>query len=429
MYISFVCPSVKESRLFFSSQAAERFQISVCPLPFVTSVFCCINEAPKDREMEYQYLEETFGMRPSFMEKKQKARKYDPRLFWESFSKNEKTESKKVRLIRRKQETTRNVHKTTLANTESFSALEKPSKSNVWQGPTWTPKVKEPSRGKYLSTCPITQLVSLETSQNVALAYLDMPCSDSDLKKLLGVVKKVSFLKVTLILKGADSSVLANSMSFVEMVGKENCYIDTKSCFFQEKVVTPGQSCCVMLTCNENDATIASHSIQQIIQSLQNSTWKVQLYGWQEARQCLLNSCRKLPDSLISNEKYTAQISSPVSEILHESAFSANDGTKRNSVKEEKARIVVNHSTYIPGLIKSLELLSEEPCVQTIVPGRLRNGKSRSPHLLLRVTTTTPTGYKLLARKGTTVQEVFIVTSAERQFIEEVINKVNKEAS
>ncbi|GJQ11318.1 hypothetical protein GpartN1_g3109.t1 [Galdieria partita] len=452
----FVCPTVKKITAYSGNHATERLQVSVCLLSFVTrlryvhprlnlmkllhccNVFYCNDEAANDREAQYQYLEETFGLRQSFMEKKHKARKYDPRLFWESFSENEEDGKEKVRknhvkneegkrLVRRKHGFTRNVKKATFTNSESAIDFGEQSKRNVSKDLTWKPEVKEEPGGKYPSPRPLTELVSLETSENVAFAYLDSPCSNLVFKTLLDVIRKVSCVKVTLILKGDESTLPAGCMSFVEMVGKENCYFDTKGCFFQEEVVSPVQNYCVMLTCNENYTSNASYSVQQVIESLHKSAWKIHLYDLRDVRQCFWNSCRKLPESLQSKEQ--AEISFPTSEIPRRGAFSASGRTKRIPQKEDKARIVVNHSTYIPGLIKALELLSEEPCVQTIVPGRLRNGKSRSPHLLLRVTTTTPTGFKLLARKGTTVQEVFIVTSAERQFIEELVNKVNKLAA
>lgn len=75
-----------------------------------------------------------------------------------------------------------------------------------------------------------------------------------------------------------------------------------------------------------------------------------------------------------------------------------------------KARIVLNHSTHVPGLLDALECFASDPNIKTLVPARLATvGKSNAEHLTVRVTTPTAQGWKLLARKGTQVQEVFAV--------------------
>jgi len=79
-------------------------------------------------------------------------------------------------------------------------------------------------------------------------------------------------------------------------------------------------------------------------------------------------------------------------------------------------RLVINHSTHIPGLLDVLQRLAaidtSRSGIQTIVPGRLSRSSSRSPRLSIRVTTRTQSGYKLLARKSGAVQEVFLVLHA-----------------
>ena len=71
-------------------------------------------------------------------------------------------------------------------------------------------------------------------------------------------------------------------------------------------------------------------------------------------------------------------------------------------------RVVLNHSTHVEGLIPLLRRVAQLPGVHTVVPGRLSTARCATQGLALRVTTRVPGGYKLLARRGTAVQEVFV---------------------
>ena len=73
-------------------------------------------------------------------------------------------------------------------------------------------------------------------------------------------------------------------------------------------------------------------------------------------------------------------------------------------------RLVLTHSTYINGLIKRLRLINQSSKIKTITPGEIKTTKGRSEVLRLRISTKIKGGYKIIARKGTSVQEVFIVT-------------------
>ena len=73
-----------------------------------------------------------------------------------------------------------------------------------------------------------------------------------------------------------------------------------------------------------------------------------------------------------------------------------------------RGRLVLTHSTHVEGLVAVLRLLSGSPLVQTIVPGRLASGRGAAAGLHLRLGVATPSGYKMLARKGSQVQEVFL---------------------
>ena len=88
-------------------------------------------------------------------------------------------------------------------------------------------------------------------------------------------------------------------------------------------------------------------------------------------------------------------------------------------------RLVQNHSTHIEGLIKWLKRLAENEAVKTITPAALSKAKGRGEKLMLKVTVKTKEGFKLLARKGKLVQEVFIVTQLDENEIKELINKSN----
>ena len=78
-------------------------------------------------------------------------------------------------------------------------------------------------------------------------------------------------------------------------------------------------------------------------------------------------------------------------------------------------RLVVNHSTNLDGLIKKLKKLSENNYISTITPGAISKAKGRSNSFSIRITTPTVGGYKLIARKGFSVQEIFVVTNLERE--------------
>jgi len=88
-------------------------------------------------------------------------------------------------------------------------------------------------------------------------------------------------------------------------------------------------------------------------------------------------------------------------------------------------RLVQNHSTNIEGLIKWLKRLAESEGIKTVTPACLSKAKGRGERLLLKVTVKTNEGFKLLARKGKLVQEVFIVTNLDKNEIKELINKSN----
>ena len=88
-------------------------------------------------------------------------------------------------------------------------------------------------------------------------------------------------------------------------------------------------------------------------------------------------------------------------------------------------RLVQNHSTHIEGLIKWLKKIAEIDEIKTVTPASLSKTNGRGEILVLKVTIRTNEGYKLLARKGKLVQEVFLVTSLDESEIIEIIQKTN----
>ena len=114
-------------------------------------------------------------------------------------------------------------------------------------------------------------------------------------------------------------------------------------------------------------------------------------------------------------------------------------------------RLVSNHSAIVPGLGQLLSHLTQVGGVRTVVPGRMAKAgskpggglrlavRARVPfcgrsapqqgQLLIRmvlagmcqVTVPTRQGFKLIARRGTMAQEVFVVTQLDRSSIERAV--------
>ena len=88
-------------------------------------------------------------------------------------------------------------------------------------------------------------------------------------------------------------------------------------------------------------------------------------------------------------------------------------------------RLIQNHSTNIEGLIKWLKKIAASNEIKTVTPASLSKTNGRGEKLALKVTIKTNEGYKLLARKGQLVQEVFIVTNLDKKSISEIIEETN----
>ncbi len=101
-------------------------------------------------------------------------------------------------------------------------------------------------------------------------------------------------------------------------------------------------------------------------------------------------------------------------------------GIKKSEKKHLKmGRLVQNHSTNIDGLIKWLKKIAASNEIKTVTPASLSKTKGRGEKLELKITVKTNEGYKLLARKGRLVQEVFLVTSLADSEIKKIIEETN----
>ena len=84
-------------------------------------------------------------------------------------------------------------------------------------------------------------------------------------------------------------------------------------------------------------------------------------------------------------------------------------------------RLVITHSTYLEGLIPLLKRLVADPAIDTITPAVIARVRGRAPGLRLRISTPISGGWKLVARRGSSAQEVFVVTGLGAEELEQRI--------
>ncbi len=87
-------------------------------------------------------------------------------------------------------------------------------------------------------------------------------------------------------------------------------------------------------------------------------------------------------------------------------------------------RLVHTHSTYINGLIELLKRLSNENGIDTISPGVISRVRGHNEKLKISITRETIGGYKLIARKGRSAQEVYITTTYKREELRKKIEDI-----
>ena len=72
---------------------------------------------------------------------------------------------------------------------------------------------------------------------------------------------------------------------------------------------------------------------------------------------------------------------------------------------------VKREHSIIAGLLPILERIAAQPAVSSVIPGRIAVTRAAVPTLQIRLGPATMTGFKLSARRGTTSQEIFVVTT------------------
>ena len=88
-------------------------------------------------------------------------------------------------------------------------------------------------------------------------------------------------------------------------------------------------------------------------------------------------------------------------------------------------RLVLNHSSNIDGLVPILQKLATNINIKTITPAVISRVRGKSSKLIIRLSIKTINGYKAIARKGKTAQEVFISTDLSKDELKEIIDIYN----
>ena len=95
--------------------------------------------------------------------------------------------------------------------------------------------------------------------------------------------------------------------------------------------------------------------------------------------------------------------------------------------KDKKlGRLVLNHSTNIDGLIPILKKLALNINIRTITPAVISQARGRASKLTIRLSVKTINGYKAIARKGKTAQEIFISTDLSKDELKQIIDIYNE---
>ena len=89
-------------------------------------------------------------------------------------------------------------------------------------------------------------------------------------------------------------------------------------------------------------------------------------------------------------------------------------------------RLILNHSSNIEGLIPILKKLALNINIRTVTPAIISRVKGRSSKLIIRLSVKTISGYKAIARKGKTAQEVFISTDLSKDELKNLLGIYNR---
>ena len=93
-------------------------------------------------------------------------------------------------------------------------------------------------------------------------------------------------------------------------------------------------------------------------------------------------------------------------------------------MEPDRGRLVLNHSTHVACLIRVLNGLTYVVGIRTITPGVIGPTKRHAPQLLLKISVPIQGGFKLLARRGKSVQEVFVLTTLSQESLEGAIAQI-----
>ncbi len=85
-------------------------------------------------------------------------------------------------------------------------------------------------------------------------------------------------------------------------------------------------------------------------------------------------------------------------------------------------RLVLNHSTNLEGLIPILKKLVKSAHIKTVTPAIISRVNGKSAKLIIRISVKTINGYKAIARKGKTAQEVFISTDLSKDELKKLLD-------
>ena len=88
-------------------------------------------------------------------------------------------------------------------------------------------------------------------------------------------------------------------------------------------------------------------------------------------------------------------------------------------------RVVLNHSTHIEGLIPVLKKLALNTRIKLVTPAIISRARGRSSKLVIRVSVKTINGFKAIARKGNSAQEVFISTDLSKDELKKLLDTCN----
>ena len=87
-------------------------------------------------------------------------------------------------------------------------------------------------------------------------------------------------------------------------------------------------------------------------------------------------------------------------------------------------RLVLTHSTFIDGFLSWAKKVSKNSQIKTVTPGIIGRTSSNSNKFCVKVSRKISTGYKLIARKGKSFQEVYVVTNLSEEKFEDLINNI-----